>query len=101
MLYEGGIRVPMAVRWPGVVKPGTTSDEPVIGIDLYPTLLEATQTKLQARVNLDGTSLLPLLSDVSEFVSAGDLLAFPCLPPRLHQAARPIPDHAGRGHPDG
>ena len=63
MLYEGGIRVPMAVRWPGVVKPGTTSDEPVIGIDLYPTLLEATQTKLQARVNLDGTSLLPLLSD--------------------------------------
>lgn len=63
MLYEGGIRVPMAVRWPGVVKPGTTSDEPVIGIDLYPTLLEATQTKLPARVNLDGTSLLPLLSD--------------------------------------
>ena len=63
MLYEGGIRVPMAVRWPGVVKPGTTSDEPVIGIDLYPTLLEATQTKLPARVNLDGTSMLPLLSD--------------------------------------
>lgn len=63
MLYEGGIRVPMAVRWPGVVKPGTTSDEPVIGIDLYPTLLEATQTKLPAKVNLDGTSLLPLLSD--------------------------------------
>lgn len=63
MLYEGGIRVPMAVRWPGVVKPGSTSDEPVIGIDLYPTLLEATQTKLTAKVKLDGTSLLPLFSD--------------------------------------
>ena len=63
MLYEGGIRVPMAVRWPGVVKSGTTSDEPVIGIDLYPTLLEATQTKLPPRVKLDGTSLLPLFSD--------------------------------------
>ena len=63
MLYEGGIRVPMAVRWPGVVKSGTTSDEPVIGIDLYPTLLEATQTKLPPRVKLDGTSLLPIFSD--------------------------------------
>jgi len=63
MLYEGGIRVPMAVRWPGVVKPGITCDEPVIGIDLYPTLLEATQTKLPARVKLDGTSLLPLFGD--------------------------------------
>ena len=61
MLYEGGIRVPMAVRWPGGSR--APPDEPVIGIDLYPTLLEATQTKLPARVNLDGTSMLPLLSD--------------------------------------
>jgi arylsulfatase A-like enzyme len=63
MLYEGGIRVPMAVRWPVVVKPGTVCDEPVIGIDLYPTLLEATQTKMPAKVKLDGTSLMPLISD--------------------------------------
>ena len=65
MLYEGGIRVPMAVRWPGVVKPGTVCDEPVIGIDLYPTLLEATQTKMPAKVKLDGTSLMPLMNDAS------------------------------------
>ncbi len=65
MLYEGGIRVPMAVRWPGVVKPGTVCDEPVIGIDLYPTLLEATQTEMPAKVKLDGTSLMPLMSDAS------------------------------------
>ena len=63
MLYEGGIRVPLAVRWPGVVKPGTNCNEPVIGIDLYPTLLEATQTKIPANVKLDGTSLMPLLTD--------------------------------------
>jgi arylsulfatase A-like enzyme len=40
-LYEGGIRVPMIVRWPGVVKPGATCDVPVISIDFFPTLLEA------------------------------------------------------------
>ena len=57
--------MPMAVRWPGVVKPGTVCDEPVIGIDLYPTLLEATQTKMPAKVKLDGTSLMPLMNDAS------------------------------------
>jgi len=38
--YEGGIREPLIVRWPGVVKPGTTSDEVVISIDFFPTILE-------------------------------------------------------------
>ena len=63
MLYEGGIRVPMAVRWPGVAKAGSVCEEPVIGIDLYPTLLEATKTKRPAKAQLDGTSLVPLLKD--------------------------------------
>ena len=63
MLYEGGIRVPMAIRWPGVVIPGTICEEPVIGIDLYPTLLEATQTNRPSNVRLDGTSLMPLLKN--------------------------------------
>ena len=63
MLYEGGIRVPMAVRWPGVAAPGSVCEEPVIGIDLYPTLLEATKTKRPAKAQLDGSSLIPLLKD--------------------------------------
>ena len=63
MLYEGGIRVPMAIRWPGMVRPGTVCDEPVIGIDLYPTILEATQTNLPVEVRLDGVSLMPLLNN--------------------------------------
>jgi|ETNmetMinimDraft_4_1059912.scaffolds.fasta_scaffold19482_1 arylsulfatase A-like enzyme len=63
MLYEGGIRVPMAIRWPGVAKSGSVCEEPVIGIDLYPTLLEATKTKRPAKSKLDGTSLVPLLKD--------------------------------------
>ncbi|HSG70955.1 MAG TPA: sulfatase, partial [Planctomycetaceae bacterium] len=39
MLYEGGIREPLAIRWPGISPAGTVCKEPVVGIDLYPTLL--------------------------------------------------------------
>jgi arylsulfatase A len=60
-LYEGGIRVPGIIRWPGRVKAGSTSDEPVCGIDLLPTLCEITGLKPPASRALDGTSILPLL----------------------------------------
>ncbi len=61
-LYEGGIRVPMMVRWPGVVEPGSTCDEPVIGTDLMPTLCEIGGTQPPDRP-LDGTSIVPLLHE--------------------------------------
>ena len=61
MLYEGGIREPMVVRWPGVVEPGTTSDTPVIGIDLYPTILEMVDIEKPKDKLLDGESIVPLL----------------------------------------
>jgi arylsulfatase A-like enzyme len=54
MLYEGGIREPMIVKWPGVTKPGSRCNEPVIGIDYYPTFLEITGTKSPADYTLDG-----------------------------------------------
>lgn len=38
MLYEGGVRVPLIARWPGVVKPGSTCETPVISVDFFPTL---------------------------------------------------------------
>ncbi len=56
--YEAGIRVPMLVRWPGVVPANSTSDEVVTSVDLLPTLLEAAGAELPA-VELDGLSLLP------------------------------------------
>ena len=59
--YEGGIREPMAVKWPGVVKPGTVCDEPVIGIDFYPTLLEMAGAKTPKATKLDGVSITSLL----------------------------------------
>jgi arylsulfatase A-like enzyme len=60
--YEGGIREPFIVRWPGVTKPGSRSDEPVINIDLYPTFLAAAGAAVPAGKVLDGENLLPLLS---------------------------------------
>jgi arylsulfatase A-like enzyme len=61
MLYEGGIREPMAVRWPGVVGPGTTSDTPVIGVDVFPTILEMAGVPTPEGKLLDGVSIVPLL----------------------------------------
>lgn len=59
-LYEGGIRVPWIVRWPGVVAPGTTCDEPVITNDLFPTLVAAAGGGKE-EPTIDGLDLRPLL----------------------------------------
>ena len=59
--YEGGIREPMIVRWPAIVKPGSTTDVPVINQDFYPTFLAAAGAVVPAGVSPDGESLLPLL----------------------------------------
>lgn len=64
-LYEGGVRDPFIVRWPGVTKPGSTSDTPAIHVDVYPTLLEIAGAKPPANQPLDGESLAPLLRDPS------------------------------------
>ena len=61
MLYEGGIRVPWMVRWPGRVKPGSICDTPVISTDCFPTLLEAAGLQPSPDVPLDGRSLVRLL----------------------------------------
>jgi len=61
MLYEGGIRVPMIVRWPGVARPGGVCGEPVIGIDFYPTMLEMAGAPRPSGHIFDGRSIVPLL----------------------------------------
>jgi arylsulfatase A len=60
-LYEGGIRVPLIVRWPGVIKSGSRCDAPVVSVDYYPTLLEIVGEKIPAKRIVDGKSILPLL----------------------------------------
>ena len=61
-LYEGGIRVPMIVRWPGVVPAGTICREPTTTVDLMPTFCEAAGAALPDQP-IDGLSLVPLLRD--------------------------------------
>lgn len=63
--YEGGIREPMIVRWPAVVKPGTTCDAPVINVDFYPTFAALADAKLPADRPLDGANLTPLFEGKS------------------------------------
>lgn len=60
--YEGGIREPMIVSWPGVTEPGSRCDDYVIAEDYYPTILEmAGVTEYKAPQVIDGVSFVPLL----------------------------------------
>lgn len=61
-VYEGGIRVPGIVQWPGQVDAGTVSDEPVSGVDVLPTLCELAGVSVPTDRRLDGTSFVPALS---------------------------------------
>ena len=60
-IYDGGVRVPMIVAWPGVVRPGSRSEALVSSVDFYPTLLEMAGLKPPAGLALDGVSLVPAL----------------------------------------
>jgi arylsulfatase A-like enzyme len=60
--YEGGIREPLIVRWPGKIEAGTKTDTPVTNLDFYPTILEVSGIKKPADKKLDGKSLLPILN---------------------------------------
>lgn len=63
-LYEGGTRDPFIIRWPGVIRPGSTCDTPTIHVDVFPTLLEMTGAPKPRQV-LDGESLVSLFRDPS------------------------------------
>jgi len=58
-LYEGGIREPYMIRWPGVTEPASTCDVPVCSIDFHPTILDI--ARLKPKKMIDGVSLTPLL----------------------------------------
>lgn len=60
-LYEGGIRTPLLVKWPGSIKTNSTSDVPVCGIDLLPTIRDICVLEQTESLKIDGVSLLPLL----------------------------------------
>lgn len=64
-LYEGGIRVPLIVRWPQKIKAGLTSNAQVISSDFFPTFLELAGLDLRAKDHQDGLSFVPTLMDKS------------------------------------
>jgi arylsulfatase A-like enzyme len=64
--YEGGIRVPAIVCWPGVIPAGIECPEPISSVDYLPTICAATQTPLPTEAEVDGVSLLELLKSGGE-----------------------------------
>jgi arylsulfatase A len=67
-LYEGGIRMPLIIRWPGTVKPGSTCEALVISNDFFPTFSEIGNVKVKVK-DIDGVSLIPLLLDPENILS--------------------------------
>ena len=61
--FEGGIRVPLMMKWPARISPGTVSEEPVAHIDVMPTLAAAAEAPEPEGVIIDGENLLPLATD--------------------------------------
>lgn len=59
--YEGGIRVPLIIRYPGVAKPGSINNQSTISTDFYPTMLDWAGLPLMPKAHLDGVSFAPLL----------------------------------------
>ncbi len=76
-LYEGGIRVPLVAWWPGTIRPGQMSSEPVASIDFYPTFLELAAVRAP-RQPLDGMSLVPILRGEGTRARRPLFWHFPC-----------------------
>ena len=75
--YEGGIRVPVIIRWPGVVEPGTKSAEPITSVDYFPTILDIADVQTPQDREIDGISLLPLLQGKSSLEREAVFWHFP------------------------
>lgn len=73
-LFEGGIRVPMFVRWPQRIQPGTRIETPVAHIDVLPTLAAAAGVPLPADRIIDGRDMLPLATGGGAFSRPNDAI---------------------------
>lgn len=82
-IYEGGQRVPLMIRWPGYVPPGSTSNAIVGPIDLYPTILDAVGIEKPDGHIIDGESLLPVLRQSGNLKRDAYFTWFPHLIPAV------------------
>lgn len=80
-IYEGGVRVPLMVRWPGKIQSGTTSDAIVGCIDMYPTILDLAGIPLSPAQKIDGVSFAPVLKQSGKFTRDTYFVWFPHMLP--------------------
>ncbi|MGV3663105.1 MAG: sulfatase [Prosthecobacter sp.] len=80
-VHEGGIRVPGLARWPGKIKAGSTSEVPVIGSDIFPTMLGIAGVETPKDRTIDGVNILPVLQGSATRVERPQPLFW-----RLHMA---------------
>ncbi|HUX56325.1 MAG TPA: sulfatase [Bacteroidales bacterium] len=76
-LYEGGIREPAIVKWPGTTKPGQVSDAVITSMDFYPTILEMTGQPLRPDLHIDGKSMVPILKGKTEKIHDATYFHYP------------------------
>jgi uncharacterized sulfatase len=88
-LLEGGIREPLLVRWPGVVKAKSRCDEPVTSVDFFPTFLEAAGLKV-TDPEVDGESLMGLLTQRADLKRDAIYWHYPHYSPQGHVPAGAI-----------
>lgn len=86
--YEGGIRIPLIVRWPGKIKEGSKCEMPVTQLDFYPTLLHATGLKTPTDKVLDGVNIMPLLLQSGTIKKRGLYWHFPIYLQGFEKGAR-------------
>ena len=86
--YEGGIRVPLIVKWPGFVEPGSECNTPVTGTDFFPTILDIVGLRSRPECHVDGVNIVPLLKQKVNHLERDALY--------WH-----YPNYIGAGHPGG
>lgn len=76
-LYEGGVRVPMIISYPGTIQPGSMCDTPVISTDFYPTILDLAGVNTEPGHVIDGASLKPLMLQTGSLDREGIFWHYP------------------------
>ena len=89
-LYEGGIRVPLFVKWPGRVKAGSICKTPVTSEDLYPTIVEIAGDQAKPGEKIDGKSLVSLLTGKGKFKREAIYWYYPHYSPQAKQPGAAI-----------
>lgn len=82
-LYEGGIRVPCIIDWPGVIAPGSVSDAPIHGVDFFATLLAMAGLPLQPDHHEDSVNLVPLMKGQEDFERGPMVWHYPVAVPHI------------------